>query len=161
MRRTLSSKFTFIVIYVLPLLIFAVLLVVSWLAWHIHGKDDNNEQLFKWLVPMFLDPMLIVACVFLMQYRRVQVDEQALYVLGFSREVRIPFVEILDASMKWQQWQTRTNGGGAASPIVQVEFRPPNSSTKQIKFIAAQPWNYSHSIVAEIREWRDRAKAQS
>ena len=109
---------------------------------------------FRWLFPAIGITSTICAVIYGRRFKRVQVDEAALYISDYKTEVRVPFSDIENV---WVNWKLSGKGG---KPIVTIVFQNPTIFGKQIEFIAKQPWNISHSIVAELREWQAGARSQ-
>lgn len=152
MRRTLSTD-TFALKFVYPAMnAIAFIIAEGFLCWWSLKDKSGIIILAICLLPIIGVASTIYAVKNGRRFKRVQVDDSALYISDYKTEVRVPFSEIENASVDW-----KLQGKAAAIPIVTIAFRNPIIFGKQVEFIGAQPWNTSHSIVAELREWRDGA----
>ena len=156
MRRTLSSNDTLLYRYIYPLLGCLVFAAATVLAWRWSFKDSSGLiTAAKWLFPV----MGIASTIFGFWYGRcfirVQSDDTALYVSDYKKEIRVPFSDIENV---WAE--TKLTGKAGSMDIIKIKFCNPTVLGKQIRFIAAGSWNPSHSIVAELRELKDRASTQ-
>ena len=154
MRRTLSTNDTFALKYCFPAFN-ALLFIIAegFLCWW--SLKDKSWMI---IAAICLLPIIgVVSTIYGVKngrrYKRVQADDSALYISVYKAEVRVPFSDIENASVDW-----KLQGKAAAIPIVTIVFRNPIIFGKQVEFIGTQPWNTSHSIVAELREWRDGNK---
>ena len=155
MRRTLSAGDTFALRYVYPALNAVAFAIATGFFWWWSMKDGSRViTVAKWSFPVIGVASTIFGLRYGKRFKRVQVDDQALYISDYKTEIRVPFSDIENSSVRW-----KLSGHSSSTPIVTIEFCHPTVLGKQIEFVAAQPWNPSHSMVAELREWRDRAKA--
>jgi hypothetical protein len=156
MRRTLSSKDAFLYRYIYPLMVCLVFAAATVMAWRYSFNHSSGLiTLAKWLIPVFGAVFTVFGIWYGRCFIRVQSDDTALYVSNYKTEIRVPFSDIENV---WAE--TRLTGKGGGMDIIKIEFYNPTILGKQIQFIAAQSWNPSHSIVAELRELKDRASTQ-
>jgi hypothetical protein len=154
-RRTLSDSDTFATKFIYPAFGGIAFVVATGFMWWWSLRDKSGLiALAKWLFPVMGVVTVIYGVRYGRRFKRVGADDQALYISDYRNEIRVPFAEIENAWVKW-----KLTGHGHGIPIVTIEFLNLTVFGKQIEFIAKQPWITSHSLVEELREWRDRARS--
>lgn len=129
MRRTLSSRTTILWSYVLPILLVVGLscaLLLCWLG-KITGKDGQRlsmAQLSAFTLMWALTVWGLVRSVGFL--KRVEVDDDALYVSNYTTEVRIPLSEVAVA---------RESGGSRGLTTVSIALRNPSALGESIEFL--------------------------
>lgn len=155
MRRTLSSARTFLMKFVFPTLWVAGFAAGTALLFTPHGFTNRDGSPtppeMKWI---FLGVTVIGALVlywFGMRLKRVEMDEQWLYVSNFARETRIPLGDIEEVTE--HRWLNN-------HPIT-LDFRRETEFGSQIIFMPrTRSWKFwrPHPVVAELEGASRRAR---
>ena len=99
MKRELSSKQTFLLKIILPIIIginFVLMLVM------IAVNIRTNAILPLLIVPIFLATGIYVMFRTTMRYKKVSVDDEFLYVSNYRKEIKVPLSNIADVTeIKW------------------------------------------------------------
>jgi hypothetical protein len=154
MRRTLSSAETFLMKYIFPVFwigAFGFGTLGLWLE-AFHGQDGPSPPRMRW---QFLI-MWIAGAIFILWFacriKRVQTDDQSLYISNYFSEVVIPLGEIADVTeSRWSR-----------PPTVTIRFRNPTAAGTRVVFIPKLKlllWS-SHPVIAELRTLCERAGGQ-
>lgn len=100
MKRELSSKQTFFLKIILPI-IFIVLFLAAFIGLILGYK--KSEIFITIVIIMLAFPVGIVSMYFtLMRYKKVSIDDDFLYVSNYRNEIKIPLSNIADVSeTKW------------------------------------------------------------
>jgi hypothetical protein len=129
MRRRLSSRTTILWSYVLPLLLVVGLSCALLMCWLGKLRDNDGK-------PMSVE----VLCVFTLMWaltmvglvrslgflKRVEVDDDALYISNYTTEVRIPLSQVTDV---------RESGGPKGLTRVSIALRNPSALGESIEFL--------------------------
>lgn len=99
MKRELSSKQTFLLKIILPIIIGIIcILMLVFIAVNIR----TNEILPLLIVPIFLAAGIYVMSRTTMRYKKVAIDNEFLYVSNYRKEIKIPLSTISDVTeIKW------------------------------------------------------------
>jgi hypothetical protein len=130
MRRTLSSRTTILWSLVLPALLIVGLslaLLLCWLGKMIRGKDGERlsvEGLCAFTLMWALTMVGLVRALGVL--KRVEVDDDALYVSNYTTEVRIPLSEVTDVC---------ESGGPKGLTTVSIALRNPSAFGQSIEFL--------------------------
>jgi hypothetical protein len=155
MRRTLSSARTFLTKFVIPTIWLAGFAATTMLLFRTRGFTGPDGLLpppeMKWL---FLGGAVLGGW-FLYWYgvrlKRVEIDEQWLYVSNFLREIRIPLSDIEEIT---------ENRWVSTRPIT-VEFRHETEFGSRIVFMPRPRWWRlwrAHPVVGELEAATRRAR---
>ena len=155
MRRTLSSRTTIFYNFVLPILLIAGLSCVLLLCWL--GKITGHDGRPLSVVKLYLFT-IIGAAVAAWEVRsladlkhglkRVEVDDDGLYVSDCSTEVRIPLSEVT---------AVRASGGYRDLKTVTVTLRARSAFGTRIEFVPRMRWKLSGADLA-VRELKALCK---
>jgi hypothetical protein len=159
-----ANTSTFCMKYFFPALTAVLFAIVTGCLWFHTGKTDNDFQpekqllaFFKWVFPIMGIATTAFGIWYGKRFKCVAIDDDAVYVsIFFKPEVRIPFAEIKNC---WFGYSS--TGRKSGMTLINIEFQNPSAYGKQITFIMKDPWNPSHSLVAELRERGDRARSQT
>jgi hypothetical protein len=88
------------------------------------------------------------------QFKRVQIDEEAIYVSDYMTEIRVPYSEVGEVGVRWKPVSK-----SGKRPIVTIGFRNPTVFGKEIQFFAKMPWDFSNALLHDLRDRRDQATA--
>lgn len=99
MKRELSSKQTFLLKIILPIMIGIIcILMLTMIAVNIR----TNATLPLLIVTIFLAAGIYVMFRTTMRYKKVAVDDEFLYVSNYRKEIKIPLSNIADVTeIKW------------------------------------------------------------
>src|ERR1035438_1187978 len=157
MRRRISSRTTILWSCVLPILLVVGLscaLLMCWLG-KITGKDGERlpvEGLCAFTLMWALTMVgLVRALGFL---KRVEVDDDALYVSNYTTEFRIPLSDVAFA---------RENGGSRGLTRVSVGLHNPSAFGQNIEFLPrlSRCWAGMDPAIRELQALCDQASAQN
>jgi hypothetical protein len=129
MRRTLSSRTTFLWNFVLPIVLIgglSCLLLLCWLG-KIAGKDGKPMSIEVLGVFTLMWALVMVGLVKSLGFlKRVEVEGDALYVSNYVTEVRIPLSEVTDV---------RESGHPKGLTTVSIALRNPSAFGQSIEFL--------------------------
>lgn len=155
MRRTFSSGQTFVMKYVFPVVWiggFGLGTLGLWLG-AFHDRDGGPPP--SWMRWQFLI-MWIGGAAFIIWFarriKRVQADDQSLYVSDYFSEVLIPLTEIADfTESRWLRPRTVT-----------IHFRSPTAAGERVVFIPKlRLFQFSsRPVIAELQTLCERARGQ-
>lgn len=152
MQRTLSSSQTFWIKVVFPLLWIGGFAAVTLAMFLESGQDgDAAPPQIKWI---FL-ALTVAGAAFLnwtcMLLKRVRMDDQALFVSNYLREIRIPLQLVENVGENF--WIN-------LHPVT-IEFRDKTEFGRWIVFMPKIRWSFltSHPVVEEIRQAADRSRS--
>jgi hypothetical protein len=156
MRRRLSSRTTFLLSYVLPILLVVGLscaLLMCWLG-KITGKDGQRlslAQLSAFTLMWALTVWGLVRSVGFL--KRVEVDDHALYVSNYTTVVRIPLSQVTDV---------RESGGPKGLTRVRIALRNPSAFGQNIEFLPRlrQCWTGMDPAIRELQALCTQASAR-
>ena len=156
MRRRLSSRTTILWSYVLPILLVVGLscaLLMCWLG-RITGNDGKPMSIEVLCVFTLMWALVMVGLIrFLGFLKRVEVDDQTLYVSNHLTEVRIPLSEITDV---------RETGGSKSLTRVSIGFHHASPFGRSIEFLPRLSLHLSADpVVRELQALRNQASAGS
>jgi hypothetical protein len=119
-----------------------------------HGR--NGDPPLEWMKWLFLVAWLVGTGFILWscgRLKRVQVDDEALYVSNYWSEVRVPFTEVSHFA---QSFLSRP-------PTVTVHLRSVSPVGERVVFIPKFRWVVfgTHPIISELQALCDRANTQS
>ena len=127
MRRRLSSRTTILWSYVFPILLVVGLsyaLLLCWLG-KITGKDGQRLSLAQLSAFTLMWTLTMVGLVRSVGFlKRVEVDDDALYISNYTTEVRIPLSEVTDV---------RESGGSRGLTTVSIALRNPSAFGESIE----------------------------
>lgn len=148
--RTLAYKFFW------PVFNVVAFVGATLLCWHISPKKGDEGVIY--LARIGLPVIGIGSTAYGIwsgkRLKRVQMDDNGLYVSNYFEEISLSFSDIEACEVKWE-------GKNRWNPIVTIDLNVVTPMGRQITFMAKLPWNNSHSIVAELREKRDAAKIKA
>ncbi len=146
--RTLSSRQTFMVKFILPIFWISLVGLGTLGLWvgSIHGKDGASPpDVMKW---QFLLIWIVGTAIFWWSFaglKRVRVGNGLLYVSNYQQEISIPLTMI--SRVTENRW-TKTH-------TVTIYFRSPTEFGERIKFMPkvrfVALWS-SHPVVSELRQ---------
>jgi hypothetical protein len=157
MRRGLSSQTTILWSYVLPTLLIVGLffaLLMCWLG-KITGKDGEPLSLEVLCVFTLMWALVIVGLVRALGFlKRVEVDDDALYVSNYTTEVRIPLSEVT---------VVRESGGGKSLTRVSIGFANPSAFGESIEFLPrlGRCWAGMGPAIRELQALCSQASARN
>jgi len=161
MRRTLSSRATILFNYVLPTLVIGGLsywLLMCWLG-KITGHDGRPLSAGKLWVFTLMGALVVGWLVgsladFKRGFKRVEVDDDALYVSNYITEVRIPLSEVT---------AVREHSGSKSLTTVSIGLRSRSAFGKSIEFVPRLRWNWSGTdpAVRELKALCNQASARN
>ena len=158
MRRTLSSRTTIFFNFVLPTLLIAGLSCVLLLCWlgKITGHDGRPLSVGKLCLFTIIGAVVLAGLVRSLadlkhDLKRVEVDDDALYVSNYLTEIRIPLSEVT---------AVRENTGYKSLTTVTISLRTRSAFGKRIEFAPRMRWNWSGTDPA-VRELRALCKQAS
>jgi hypothetical protein len=154
MRRTLSSPLTFFIKWVFPALWIGGCGLGTCALWLDALQDRNGPP------PAFVRWALLTAWIigttfivwFCGRLKRVQVDDEALYVSNYWSEVRIPLTEVSHCT---QSLMSRP-------PTVTVHLRDLSAAGQRIVFMPPFRWVMfgTEPVITELQALCDRARAK-
>jgi hypothetical protein len=154
MQRTLSSDWTFFEKFIVPALCligFGLGTCTLYLANnHVGGKGGVNSILeVRWI---FLVVVLLAAASvywFCIRLKQVRIDDEALYISNYLKEVRVPLRDI--AEVTENRWVN-------IHPVT-IAFQSDTEFGRSILFMPQIRWFgwSSHPVVGELREAARRA----
>lgn len=149
MRRTLSSAETFLIKYVFPIVWIGGFGFGTLGAFH-DGGSSSSWMRWQFLIMWIAGAAFIswFAC----RIKRVQTDDQSLYISDYFSEVMIPLTEVADVTeSRWSR-----------PPTVTIRFRSPTAAGTRVVFVPKLKlflWS-SHPVIAELRTLCERAGGQ-
>ncbi len=154
MRRTISSAQTFFMKFIFPTFWIGGFSLATCSLWLGAFHDRNGlppPEFAKWA---FLAATLIGSGFilwFCRRIKRVQVDDEALYVSNFWSEVRLPLTEIRHFT---QTYMSRP-------PTVTIHLRSASPVGQRIVFIPKFRWVWfrTHPVITELQALCDRANS--
>jgi len=157
MRRRLSSRTTILRSYVLPILLvvgWSCALLMFWL-WKITDKDGKHvpvEVLCVFTLVWALPVLGLVRSVGFL--KRVEVDDDALYVSNYITEVRFPLSEVT---------VVRESGGGKSLTRVSIGFANPSAFGQSIEFLPrlSRCWAGMGPAIRELQALCSQASARN
>jgi hypothetical protein len=154
MRRTISSPQTFFMKWVFPALWIGGFGLGTYGLWlgAFHDRNGPPPEFLKWV---FLAAWLVGSGFilwFCSRIKRVQVDDEALYVSNYWSEVRIPLTEV---SHFTQSYMSRP-------PTVTIHLRSMSPVGQRIVFISKFRWSLfsTHPTIIELQALCDQANAR-
>ncbi len=142
MKRTISSAFTMLSKCVIPVMIVVLVIVEAWVMF-------SEDSLVVTLVVMPVSIIAIASLWLCVPLKRVQIDDETLYISNYIRTIAVPFSEI--ESIK-------ENKLFSTHPIW-ITLRNPTAFGKTIMFSPSWcPPFSSHPIVDELRRLADAAE---
>jgi hypothetical protein len=157
MRRTLSSRTTILWSYVLPILLVVGLscaLLMCWLG-KIRGKDGEPLPVEALCVFTLMWALTVLGLVRAIGFlKRVEVDDDALYVSNHTTEVRIPLSEVT---------VVRESRGGRSLTRVSIGFANPSAFGKSIEFLPrlGRCWSGMGPAIRELQALCNKASARN
>jgi hypothetical protein len=157
MRRTLSSRTTILWSFVLPTLLIVGLsfaLLMCWLG-KIAGKDGKPMSVEVLCVFTLMWALTLLGLVRASGFlKRVEVDDDALYVSNYTTEVRIPLSEVTVVC---------ESGGGKSLTRVSIGFANPSAFGKSIEFLPrlGRCWAGMGPAVRELQALCNQASAKN
>jgi hypothetical protein len=157
MRRTLSSRTTILFSFVLPILIVAGLSCVLLFCWLGKITSDDGKPLPLITLCVFTLMWALVAVGLLRSLgfiKRVEVDDDALYVSNYRTEVRIPLSEVT---------AVRESGGSKEFTGVRIGLRHASAFGKTIEFLPRLwlPWSGTDPALRELKALCKQAGAKT
>ena len=157
MRRTLSSRTTILWSYVLPLLLVVGLsgaLLMCWLG-KIRGKDGEPLSVEGLCVFTLMWALVMVGLVRTLGFlKRVEVDDDALYISNYTTELRIPLSEV---------FAVYASGGSRGLTRVSIAFRNPSAFGQSIEFLPRlrQCWAGMDPAIRELQDLCEQARVRN
>jgi hypothetical protein len=156
MRRRLSSRTTFLLSYVLPILLVVGLscaLLMCWLG-KITGKDGQRlslAQLSAFTLMWALTVWGLVRSVGFL--KRVEVDDDTLYVSSYTTELCIPLSEVVAVG---------ASGSPKSLTRVRIGLRNPSAFGQNIEFLPRlrQCWTGMDPAIRELQALCTQASAR-
>jgi hypothetical protein len=149
MQRTLSSAWTFIEKIVFPVVWIGGFGLGTGALYIGKGGAPPPPEMKK----VFLGGWLLGSGFiywFCVRLKRVRIDDEALYISNYLKEVRVPLRDIAEVSEN--RWVN-------IHPVT-IEFRSDTEFGRSIMFMPQMRWSFgwsSHPVVAELREAARRA----
>jgi hypothetical protein len=158
MRRTISSWQTFLVKWVAGPFAIASCAFGVVAAWTGCFDKPGRPPTPAWVGAACLAIMtiLIAQCIWFVRHvRRIQVDDDFLYVSDHPSEIRVPLADI--ASVRQTGWR---------GPLIAIYFVDESPVASPVYFIARRDWSYwplfgVHPIVDDLEWLRDEARRKS
>jgi hypothetical protein len=157
MRRRLSSRTTIFLSYVLPTLFIVGLSCGLLLGWLGKIRDDKGEPLIVeglWAFTLMWALVMVGLVRTLGFLKRVEVDDDALYVSNYTTEVRIPLSEVFAVC---------ASGGSKGLTRVSIALRNPSAFGQSIEFLPrlGQCWAGMGPAIRELQALCDQASARN
>jgi hypothetical protein len=157
MRRTLSSRTTLLWSYVLPALLIVGLSLALLLCWlgKIRGKDGERLSVEGLCAFTLMWALVMLGLVRTLGFlKRVEVDDDALYVSNYTTEVRIPLSEVFAVC---------ASGGSKGLTRVSIALRNPSAFGQNIEFLPrlGQCWAGMGPAIRELQALCDQASARN
>jgi hypothetical protein len=155
MHRTLSSAQTVLMKWVFPALWIGGFGIGTCLLWFDALRGGNGVPPPEWMKWQFL-AIWLVGTVFIVWFcgrlKRLQVDDETLYVSNYWSEVCIPFTEV----------DHFTESHWTRPPTVTIHLRNLSPYGERIVFIPKARWfpRGPHPVVSELQALCDRARGQ-
>lgn len=156
MRRTISSALTFFMKFVFPSVWIGGFGLATCALWFdaFHNRNGPPEPEFvKWaFLAVWLGGSGFILR-FCSRIKRVQMDNEALYVSNYCSESRIPFTEV--SHFTEIHWPSGT-------PTVTIHLRALSPYGEHVVFVSKFRWNPlgTHPIVSELQTLCDRASGK-
>jgi hypothetical protein len=157
MRRTLSSRTTILWSFVLPSLLIVGLsyaLLMCWLG-KITGKDGTPLAVEELCTFTIMWALVMVGLVRTLGFlKRVEVDDNALYVSKHTTELRIPLSEVTFV---------RESGGGKSLTRVSIGFANPSAFGQSIEFLPrlGRCWTGMGPTIRELQALCSQSSARN
>jgi hypothetical protein len=157
MRRTLSSRTTILWSFVLPTLFIVGLSCGLLLGWLGKIRDDKGEPLIVeglWAFTLMWALVMVGLVRALGFLKRVEVDDDALYISNCTTELRIPLSEV---------FAVHASGGARGFTRVSIVFRHPTAFGQSIEFLPRlrQCWAGMDPPIRELQALCDQASARN
>jgi hypothetical protein len=157
MRRRLSSRTTILWSYVLPILLVVGLsgaLLMCWLG-KIRGKDGERLSVEGLCVFTLMWTLVMVGLVRALGFlKRVEVDDDALYISNYTTEHRLPLSEV---------FAVHASGGSKGLTRVSISFRNPSAFGQSIAFLPRlrQCWAGMDPAIRELQDLCEQASVRN
>jgi hypothetical protein len=155
MRRNLSSSITFFYKWVFDPVWILGCGFVTCMLWLDAFRDRAGNPPDEWIKLLILVGLIAGSAFgiwFSMRLKRVQVDDEAIYVSNYLSEYRIPFIEISHI----------TNNYLYRPQTVTIHLRNSSPFGNRIVFIPKFDWVLfgAHTVITELQTRCDRANAR-
>ena len=157
MRRRLSSRTTNLWSYALPILLVVGLSCALLMCWLGKIRDNDGKHLPVEVLCVFtlmwaLTVLGLVRSVGFL--KRVEADDDALYVSNYTTEVRIPLSQVTDV---------RVSGGAKGLTRVSIALRNPSAFGQSIEFLPrlSRCWAGMGPAIWELQTLCSQASARN
>ncbi|CAN5384329.1 hypothetical protein BH10ACI1_BH10ACI1_15520 [soil metagenome] len=141
MKRQISSKQTFFLRIILPIL-FVVIISAATVSMYLQPDKSGKSAVF--LLPGIFVVVLPIIILILSRFKAVSVDDKFLYVSNYLKEIAVPLSDIRDVT------ESRLRG----HPVT-IHLKTRLEFGEKITFLPKiRPFTFSksHPIVAELKE---------
>ena len=144
MKRQISSKQTFFLRIILPILLVVVITVATV---SIYLQSGESEKSAAFLLPEIFIFILPIILLILRRYKEVKIDENFLYVSNYLKKISIPLSDIRDVTESRLRGhpvtihlKTVSAFGGKITflPNITVTLPGPNPIVEELKELAKQ-----------------------